>query len=316
MRQFAHINATTVAEAASAKAAGGAILAGGTDLLTLEKDFVLSTSAGTMVNIKTIPDMDNITDDGALKIGTLAKLTDIAESSVVKSKWSSLAEAARRVGTPQLRNMGTLGGNLCQQVRCWYYRAHMNYFNCFRKGGTLCFATIGNNRFNAILGGQVCFAVCPSDTAIALTALGATFTSNTRTAAPIADLFNVVPGTSLAANEVLTEIQVPAPAAGTVQAFYKWAIRKSFDFAVASAAVSVTVSGGNVSDCKIAMGGVAPTPWRATAAEDELKGKALNATTAAAAAAKATTGSLKLTHNDWIIPIAQAAVKRALLAAA
>jgi len=315
MRQFKHINATTVAEAASAKANDGAILAGGTDLITVEYDYLLTTSAATMVNIKTIPDMDNIADDGGLKIGSLATLTDIAESSAVKSKWASLAEAARRVGTPQLRNQGTLGGNLCQECRCWYFRAHNNYFNCFRKGGTLCFATVGNNRFNAILGGQVCFAVCPSDTAIALTALGATFTSNTRSNAPIADLF-VVLGTSLGDNEVLTEIQVPAPASGTVQAFKKYAIRKSFDFAVASAAVSVTVSGGNVSDCKIAMGGVAPVPWRATAAENELKGGPLNESTAAAAAAKATDGSLALPDNAWIIPIAKAMVKRALLAAA
>jgi len=314
MRQFSHINATTVADAAAAKAAGGAILAGGSDLLTMEYDYVLSTSADTMVNIKTIPDMDGITDDGSLKVGALATLTDIAESSVVKSKWASLAEAARRVGTPQLRNQGTLGGNLCQECRCWYFRAHNNYFNCFRKGGTLCFATIGNNTFNAILGGQVCFAVCPSDTAIALTALGATFSSNTRSNAPISDLF-VVLGTSLGDDEVLTEIQVPAPASGTVQAFKKYAIRKSFDFAVASAAVSVTVSGGNVSDCKIVMGGVAPVPWRATAAENELKGGPLNESTAAAAAAKATDGKLVLSSNAWIVPIAQAMVKRALLAA-
>ena len=315
MRSFSHINAKTVAEAVSEKAAGGAILAGGTDLLGLEKDFVLPTSAGTMVNIKTIPDLDYITDDGNLKIGALATLTDIAESSVVKSKWASLAEAAHRVATPQLRNQGTLGGNLCQECRCWYFRAHENHFNCFRKGGTLCFATVGNNTFNAILGGQVCFAVCPSDTAIALTALGATFTSNTRSNAPISDLF-VVLGTSLGDNEVITEIQVPAPASGTVQAFKKWAIRKSFDFSVASAAVSVTVSGGNVSDCKIVMGGVAPMPWRATAAEDELKGGPLNETTAAAAAAKATEGKLILTNNGWLVYIAQAMVKRALLAPA
>ena len=316
MRQFAHINATTVADAATAKAAGGAILAGGTDLLTMEKDFVLSTSAGTMVNIKTIPDMDYITDDGSLKIGALATLTDIAESSVVKSKWASLAEAARRVGTPQLRNMGTLGGNLCQECRCWYYRAHNNFFNCFRKGGTLCFATIGNNTYNAILGQQVCYAVCPSDTAIALVALGATFSSNTRSNAPIEDLF-VVLGNSLGDDEILTDVQVPAPAAGTVQAFKKYAIRKSFDFSVASAAVCVTVSGGNVTDCKIAMGGVAPTPWRATAAEDELKGGPLNETTAAAAAAEAVADAAPVPNGDnaWIVVKAEDIVKKALLAA-
>jgi xanthine dehydrogenase YagS FAD-binding subunit len=314
MRAFKHVDAKTVAEAATAKAAGGAILAGGTDLLTLEKDFALPKSADTMVNIKTIPNLSYIKDEGGLKIGALTTITDIVESTVVKSKWASLAESALKVGTPQLRNQGTLGGNLCQQCRCWYYRGFQNYFNCFRKGGALCFATVGDNRFNAILGGQVCFAVCPSDTAIALTALGATFTSNTRTAAPIKDLF-VVLGTSLAANEIVTEIQVPAPATGTKQAFKKYALRKSWDFAIASAAVSVTISGGNVTSCTIAMGGVAPTPWRATAAEDALKGGPLNETTAAAAAAKATTGAVSLAKNAYMVPIAKAMVRRALLAA-
>ncbi len=262
MREFTHINVTTVSDAASAKADGGAILAGGTDLLGMEKDFVLTTSADTMVNIKTIPDLANIADSGGLKIGALATLTNIAESSVVKSNWASLAEGALKVASPQLRNMGTLGGNLCQENRCWYYRADHNYFNCFRKGGTLCFATIGDNTFNAILGGQVCFAVSSSDTATPLTALDATIVTNKKSI-PIGDFF-VVLGNILDDDEVVTEIQVPTPASGTIQAFKKYSRRKAFDFAMASAAVSITVAGGNVSDCKIVLGGVAPTPWRAT----------------------------------------------------
>ncbi|MFC1866226.1 FAD binding domain-containing protein [Chloroflexota bacterium] len=313
MRGFTHINATTVDEASSAKADNGTILAGGTDVLGMEKDFVLSTSAGTMVNIKTIPDLNNIADDGGLKIGALATLTDIAESSVVNSKWSSLAEGALKVGTPQLRNMGTIAGNLAQECRCWYYRAHGNFFNCLRKGGNLCFATIGNNTFNAILGGQACFAVAASDTAIPLTALDATVVTNQRSM-PIGDLF-VVLGNTLGDDEIITEIQVPAPAAGTIQAFKKYARRKSFDFACASAAVSITVSGGNVSECKIALGGVAPVPWRASAAEDELTGGPVNATTAAAAAAKATDGSFVLPNNGWLISVTRAMVERAILAA-
>lgn len=314
MRQFSHINAKTVEEAASALGGGSAaIIAGGTDLLGLLKDFVLPTSPDVLVNIKTIPDMDSITDDGALKIGALATLTDIASSSVVKSKWASLAEGAKRVGTPQLRNQGTLGGNLVQESRCWYYRGADNYWNCFRKGGTLCNATVGNNTYNAILGGQVCFSVCPSDTAIPLTALGATVVTNKRSM-PIEDLL-VVLGTSLDDDEIITEVQVPAPASGTVQSFLKFAHRKAFDFAVASAAVAITVSGGSVSDCKIVMGGVAPVPWRATAAEDELKGGPVNESTAAAAAAEATDGALLLPNNAWLVNIAQAMVRRAILAA-
>jgi xanthine dehydrogenase YagS FAD-binding subunit len=311
MREFIYTSVTTVADAASAKADGGTILAGGTDVLGLEKDFVLSTSADTMVNIKTIPDLAGIADSGGLKIGALAKLTDIVESPVVQSNWASLAAGALRVGTPQLRNAGTLGGNLCQENRCWYYRAERNFFNCFRKGGTLCFATIGNNTYNAILGGQVCFAVCPSDTSIPLTALDATIVTNKKDI-PIGDFF-VVLGNVLDDDEIVTEIQVPTPASGTIQAFKKYSRRKSFDFAMASAAVSITVAGGNVSDCKIVLGGVAPTPWRATDAEDALKGGPVNATTAAAAAAEATNGSFLLPNNAHLVPIAQAMVKRAIM---
>ena len=180
MKKIAHMDATTVDEAVSALSEGKAeVIAGGTDLLVVLRGMISPNEPDTLVNIKTISGLDYIKEEGgSLKIGALTRLADIAESSVVQANYAALAEAAHRAASPELRNLGTLGGNICQKVRCWYYRAPNNYFNCFRKGGTLCFATLGNNTFNAILGGQVCFAVCPSDTAIALGALNATIVTN------------------------------------------------------------------------------------------------------------------------------------------
>ena len=252
--------------------------------------------------------MDYIKEEGGmLKIGALTRLTDIVESSVVQSKWSSLAEAAHLVGTPQLRNMGTIGGNLCQENRCWYFRAEQNAFFCFRKGGALCYLTAGRNeRHSAILGGAVCFTNSVSDTAIPLTALDATVVTTQRTIA-IGDFF-VTLGNVLEDNEIVTEIQVPEPAADTKQVFLKWAERKALDFAEVSVAIAVSSS-----DAKIVLGSVAPVPWRATDAEDAVKGQAITESVAAAAGDEAVNGALKLSDNGYKVQLTKTLVKRALL---
>ncbi len=145
MKNFEHIDATSVSEASSALGKGNAvIIAGGTDLLGIMKDEVLPSYPATLVNIKTIPNMDYIKEEGGmLKIGSLAKLADIARSDVVNGKYKALAESAVRAASPNLREMGTIGGNICQKARCWYYRNHNNRFNCIRKGGSTCFARRG-----------------------------------------------------------------------------------------------------------------------------------------------------------------------------
>jgi xanthine dehydrogenase YagS FAD-binding subunit len=163
------------------------------------------------------------------------------------------------------------------------------------------------------LGGQVCFAVCPSDTAIALSALNATIVTNKRNM-PIADLF-IVMGDTLAADEIITEVQVPAPAAGVKQAFIKFSHRKSFDFAYASAAVALTMSGTTVSDCRIVLGGVSPIPYRSADAETALKGKAIDATNAEAAGTAAVSKAMVLPKNGWLKQETKIAVKRAILEA-
>ena len=292
MNKITHINATTIEGAVSALGSNAAVIAGGTDLYNAMKAFIYPTPPDTLVNIKTTPGMDYIKEEGGmLKIGAMTKLADIAESSVVKAKWSSLAEGAHLVGTPQLRNMGTIGGHLCQDNRCWYYRAENNQFNCFRKGGILCFLTIGRTeRHSAILGGQVCFTGSVSDTAIPLTALGATVVTTQRDI-PIADFF-VTLGNVLEDNEIVTEIQVPEPAAGTKQVFLKWAERKALDFGEASVAIAVSSSAAS-----IVLGNVAPVPWKATDAEAVVAGQTITEAVAVAAGDAAVNGAFALTDN-------------------
>ncbi len=312
MNKITHINATTIEEAVSALGSNAEVFAGGTDLFGSLKGMVFPDPPETVVNIKTIPDMDYIREEGGvLKIGALATLTEIKESSIVQSKYSALAEAARLAATPALRNMGTIGGNLCQKVRCWYYRNEHNAFFCFRKGGSLCYMIGGNNvRHSAILGGQVCFAAFPSDTAIPLTALDATVVT-TKRSIPIGE-FYVVLGNVLDADEIVTEIQVPEPTT-TKQAFLKFRQRKAIDWAISSVATAITITGGTVSDARIVLGGVAPTPWRATGAEDAIMGQAITESVAEAAGDAAVSGAQPLTQNGYKIQITKTLVKRAIL---
>lgn len=316
MKNFEHIDATSVEEAVSALSQYGgkaSIIAGGSDIIGSMKDEILPDYPEALVNIKTIPGLNYIREEGGmLKIGALASLQDIAEDATVKGKYGSLATAASKAGSPGLRAMGTIGGNLCQECRCWYLRAPRNYFYCFRKGGTLCNAMAGDNRYNAIVGGQVCFAVCPSDTAIPLTALDATIVTSKRNIA-IGDFFEVL-GNVLDEDEIVTEIQVPEPDAGTKQNFMKRSVRKAIDFAISSVAVAVTLEGGVVADARVVLGGVAPGPYRATDAEDALKGNAISESVAAAAGVAAVKNNVPLIYNKYKIPLTEGLVKQALLA--
>jgi xanthine dehydrogenase YagS FAD-binding subunit len=312
MNKIAYVDTTTTSDAVKALGATAEILAGGTDILSRLKGMILPNPPLTLVNIKNIPNLAYIKEEGGmLKIGALTKLVDITESTVVQGNYLALAQAAGKVGGPQHRNMGTIAGNLCQEVRCWYYRSEHNAFNCFRKGGTVCFAVAGDNRYHAILGGSSCFAVCPSDTAIALSALNATIVTTKKSIA-IKDLFKVL-GNTLDNNEIITEIQVPTPSAGTKQAFVKFAQRKAIDFAIASAAAVLTVSAGNVTKASIVMGGVAPIPYRATDAETSITGKSITSDNADAAGAAAVKSAIPLSGNKYMVQVAKTMVKRAII---
>jgi xanthine dehydrogenase YagS FAD-binding subunit len=335
MNPFTVSSPATVADAAATLAKGGAaILAGGSELLYhLKAMNSPATPPATLVNLKTIPNLAYIKEEGGmLKIGALTKLVTIATDTTVLSKYTALAQAAKAVASPELRNQGTIGGNICQGVQCWYYRADDNLFNCLRKDSKgLCYAMLGDNRYHSIFGGVGgCFAVNPSDTAAALTAFGASIVTNKKTWA-IKDFFavNGEKTTALAADEIVTEIQVPTPAAGTKSAFIKFALRKSFDFPIVNCAAVITQSSGSVSAASIALNAVYNLPRKATDAENSIKGKAISAATAEAAGAAAVNGVTVMpsniaampstgitTGNKYMVQIAKTLVKRAILACA
>jgi xanthine dehydrogenase YagS FAD-binding subunit len=317
MKTFIHQNAKTVADAVSylTQYNGKAkIIAGGTDLLGVMKDEILPAYPQAVVNIKNIPNLDKITSDSSgLKVGALAKLSDIATNSTVVSTWPALAQAAASVGSPHIREMGTMGGNLCQDVRCWYYRGMNNFFNCLRKGGAMCYASAGDNRYHSIFGGSKgCYSAYPSDTATALLALNASIVTNSRTI-PIDSFFDNLTGTVLNANEMVTEVDIPTPPSGSKQVYLKFRVRKAIDFPIVGVSSMITVQSGTVSAARIALGAVAPTPIRATAAEKALTGQAVNSTTASAAATAAMQSAVPMTMNKYKVPITSALIQRAIL---
>ena len=313
MKSFNHTNATSLAEVKTALADGKTnLIAGGTDLIGTLKDNILRTYPSTLINIKTVPGLDFIKEEkGNLKIGAATRLADIAENPTIKQKYTALAQAASRVGTPHVREMGTIGGNIAQLHRCWYFRKPENRFDCIRKGGDKCFAMMGDNRYHSIFGAvNRCIAVNISDTAPALIALNAMVVTDRRKI-EAENFFDVkYPGnTVLAADEIIREIQIPEPPAGAKSAFLKFAIRKSIDFPIVNCAVMV---GGKKP--RICLNAVAPKPYRATKAEEAIAGQAINEKTAAAAGEAAVADARPLEAARFKVQIAKTLVKRALLA--
>ena len=322
MKSFKHIDVKTVNEACRllGKHRGKArIIAGGTDLLGILKDRILPHYPDVIINIKAISKLDYIKEDKqGLKIGALTTLSDIAKSPVIKEKYKVLAEAAYAVGSPQIRNMATLAGNLCQDVRCWYYRYPHHIGGrmlCLRKGSGRCLALSGDNRYHAILEGKRCFAVCPSDTAIALTALDAKISiagvSKSRIV-PVRDFFTTL-GNVLKLGEMVTEIQVPRPLEKTKQTFLKSTLRKPIDFAVVSVASVLYVEDGICAEANIVIGAVAPVPIKAVTAERIIKGRAITPEAAAEAAEAAVANAKPLSMNAYKVEITKTLVRRAIL---
>lgn len=322
MRSFKYINPSSIQELETALGNGKSqVIAGGTDLLGLVKDNVLPSDLqfDTIVSLKNIPDLSYIKEeDGALKVGAATKLSEIANHDLVKEKYTALAEAAGKVASPHLRNMGTIGGNICQVNRCWYFRGIDNYFDCIRKGGNICYAMTGDNRFHSIYGATSgCLAVNPSDTAPALVALSASIVTNKRTI-PADDFFayNGVKSTILDDNEVVTEIQIPSPAIGEKSSFVKLAIRKSIDFPIVNCASCVTITDGIITAARICLNAVFNNPYRATSAEDAIIGNTLDDSIAATAGEAAVENAVPLPNgkNGYKKAIASALVKQSLLA--
>jgi xanthine dehydrogenase YagS FAD-binding subunit len=323
VKPFEHFNATSIDEALSfLKSYDGKarLIAGGTDLLGVLKDRILEDYPVALINIKKVPGLDRIEEGkGGLKIGALAKLADVAESPFVKAAYPVLSQAAESVASPEIRNMGTIGGNLCQDVRCWYYRYPHSMGGrilCRRKGGGHpCHAVKGDNRYHAIMGAKACFAVCPSDTAIALSALGAEIElvgPGGRKTIPVKDLYLPL-GHAVDKGEVVTEVRIPRTPPGSRQCFLKFTERKPIDFAVASVASVTTVHDGKCVKADLFLGGVAPTPLRAEAAEQVVEGKHIDAATAEEAARASVSKARPLNGNAYKIEIVKSLLKQALL---
>jgi xanthine dehydrogenase YagS FAD-binding subunit len=322
MRSFKHVNANSVDEALSLLRdyeGRASLIAGGTDLLGILKGEILPDYPEAVINIKTIPELDTIKEDNeGLKIGALTKLVHIVRSPVIRGNYGVLAEAAESVGTPEIRYMGTIAGNLCQDTRCWYYRyPHQmgGRILCCRKAKGPCHAINGDNRYHAIMGGKGCFAVCPSDTAIALTALDAKIRiaqPGGEKIIPITDLYDTL-GHILRPDEIVTEIQVPRPPDNTAQTFLKFRLRESVDFAIVSVASFITMEDGVCKNARIVLGAVASTPYRARAAEDAIRGKPLDLAASEEAAEAAVMDAKPLSKNAYKVAITKTLVKRAIL---
>jgi xanthine dehydrogenase YagS FAD-binding subunit len=299
------------------------VLAGGLDTFDWLKDrnkrpqVVIDLSGvETLRGIRALP-------DGGVEIGATTTLTEIANHSVIKDKFKVLADAAGLVASPQIRNQGTLGGNISQDTRCWYYRSG---WTCYRAGGNICYADTPTsiNREHALFDANRCVAVSPSDTAPALVALEAQMVvrnSGGERVIPAEEYFigpsvDITRMTVLEPGDLLTAIRIPATWAGAKFYFEKVRDRQVWDFPLVNVASAVKLSGGNIQQARIVVGAVAAHPMRLRAVEDAVAGKAQSEETAAMAGEMAVTGAEPLAHNGYKIPLMRNLVKRALRAEA
>jgi xanthine dehydrogenase YagS FAD-binding subunit len=294
------------------------IIAGGVDLIGLMKSKVVSPSV--LINIKGVREWNGIHERAeGIDIGCLTTIDDIEHSVLIRSRIPLLSEIAGSVGSPQIRNMGTLGGNLCQDVRCWYYRrppATGNSFTCRRKKeGHGCFAVNGENENHAIFGEGGCVAVCPSDLAMGLSALGATISTVSPAGEriiPIAAFYTGL-GHVLEPSEVITHIRLPDVKTDARQRFIKFRVRKAIDFATVSVTSVLRLAGNTIDEARIILGGVSPVPHEAARAKEILVGEQLTEGVAEEAAKASVRDAMPLAKNGYKVPMVQALVKRALL---
>ena len=323
MKAFTNANArdlrqaVTLAEGARREGREASFAAGGSDLLGLAKERLIAPDV--VVNLKTIKGLDRVTTAaGGIEIGGLISLDSLSTHPVVLRDHAVLAEAAGSVATPQIRNVGTLAGNVCQRPWCWYFR---NGFPCFKNGGTTCFSIVGENQFHAIFGGGPSFIVHPSDTAPALVALDAKFRivgPSGERVVQAAEFFvlprdNAARENVLGTQDVLASIQIPAARRGTRSTYHKILDREAWTHAVVSAAVVLEMDQDVCRSARIVLGGVAPIPWRLPQVERLLAGQRITPDLAAKAAEEAVAGARPLEKNAYKIPLTKGVVRRTLL---
>jgi xanthine dehydrogenase YagS FAD-binding subunit len=294
------------------------LIAGGQDSFDWLKNRTKRTSA--VIDLSGIAALKGVREvDGGLEIGALTTLTEVENDPLVRGKFMLLALAAGRVASPQIRNAGTLGGNLCQDTRCWYYRYGVN---CYRAGGNMCYADTpeGQNREHAIFGASRCVAVSPSDTATALTALDATLLvrgPHGERVIPAADFFigpavNIERMTALRPGELLVAVRIPATWAGATFYFEKIADRAAWDFALLSVAAAFKLDGETITAASLVCGAVACVPWRLPEVERAIVGSTRSEETAARAGLAAVKGAQPLNFNHFKIPLMENLIRRAI----
>jgi len=323
MKSFANSNArdlqhaVTLAQQTRQQGRAAAFVGGGSDLLGLVKERI--TGPDVLVNLKTIKGLDQVkpANDG-VNIGGLITLDALSRHDLIRTRYTVLAEAAETVATPQIRNVGTLAGNVCQRPWCWYFR---NGFPCYKNGGNTCFSFGGENQFHAIFGGGPSYIVHPSDTAVALLALDAKFRiagpSGERTL-PAAEFFalpqqNPAQENVLAPDEALAEIQVPVTRMGTRSTYHKIMDREAWTHAVVSAAIVLEMDKQVCRSARVVLGGVAPIPWRLPKVEQMLAGQRINEALAAKAAEAGLEGAKPLARNAYKVPLTKGVIRRTLL---
>ncbi len=340
MNRFALVNARTISEAAIAASATVAdamvvssetarsnkvsvVKAGGIDLVDLLKEGLLAPDK--VVNLRTVPDLEAIVEDndGGLRIGPMATLAKLAEHPLLRERYGALADALRGSASPQVRNVATLGGNLLQRPRCWYFRS--DAYRCLRKGGEHCFAISGENQYHAIFNNVPCAIVHPSTPATVLVALNATVeltdANGTRRELSLEEFFipperDIKHENDLKSQEILTGIRLPKLSAGLHVAFLRQSEKDTFDWPLADVAVALDIDQeGTCTSAALILGAAAPVPHRAKAAEALLRGKRIDEHIATAAGHAALEGATPLSKNGYKLPLFATLVRRAILKA-
>jgi xanthine dehydrogenase YagS FAD-binding subunit len=322
MNSFTLADCSTV-EAALSQLKGGAVVkAGGVDLLDRMKNG--TDTPARLVNIRGIKELRGIepTADG-LTIGALTTLAEVADNATIREQYTVLADACGHAATPHIRNMATIGGNLLQELQCWYFRSAD--FQCIRKGKEICFAFSGLNQYHAIMDYGGCPSVAPSSAAVALLALDGsvelTSAAKGKRTVAIRD-FYVQPDANphkfhvMAENELLTAIHIPKPAPGTRSAYQKYGEKESHDWAIADAGIVLEMDGNNCRRAVIAMGAASPVVRRSKEAEAALTGKPITQETARAAGQASMTGAMPLSMNAYKVQLFPVAIYRTVLLAA
>ncbi len=319
--RFEYIRAGSSAQAVALlhDGAGDALaIAGGTDLLAEVKEGIVSPAA--LVSLAEIPELQGIElDSNGLTIGAAATLAEIESRPEIARDYPLLSQAVSSVATPQVRNVGTIGGNLCQRPRCWYYRSTL--FDCRKKGGSICFAVEGESKYHAIIGATDCHIVHPSDVAVALVSLNADVAligPEGRRKLNIVDFFHdgaadVSSENVLSPGEIVESVRIPAPVDSQRSAYIKAKERPAMDFALSSVAAVLDIRDDTIQGARITLGGVAPLPYAARQAEDMLTGRRVDEVDSGAVGRHAVADARPLRDNHYKVRMTASIVSRAII---